>query len=174
MSRIELSLQRREQMFDTFDPSPFHAKALDRDADAYLRDAAGELTDLQHLAIVIRGPQALAADMPDLTAAIHGHFADAHQQAQRRHRRRRRVGRVAMSAGVVVLGLALVLRSAIASLGGAVADVIGEGLLILAWIALWRPIETIGFDSWESRAERRVLAALAVVPVTFQAEVPSP
>jgi len=26
MSRIELSLQRREQLVDTFDPSPFHAK----------------------------------------------------------------------------------------------------------------------------------------------------
>ncbi len=42
-----------------------------------------------------------------------------------------------------------------------------EGLLILAWVALWRPIENIGFDSWESREERRLLARLSEVPIRF-------
>lgn len=174
MADIELSLQRREQLFDTFDPSPFHAKALDRNAAAYLRDAAGEIVNLHRLAVVISGPPELESAMADMTSAIHSHFAQAHRQAQRRHRRRRRVGRVAIFAGVSVLVLALFLRSAIAAIGGAAADILAEGLLILAWIALWRPIETIGFDSWESRSERRVLAALATVPVSFRSDAPPP
>jgi hypothetical protein len=47
-------------------------------------------------------------------------------------------------------------------------EVLSEGLLILAWVALWRPIESIGFDSWESRIERGILRRLAQVPVRFQ------
>jgi hypothetical protein len=36
-------------------------------------------------------------------------------------------------------------------------------------VALWRPIETIGFDSWESRQQRGILRRLARVPVRFVA-----
>jgi hypothetical protein len=36
-------------------------------------------------------------------------------------------------------------------------------------VALWRPIETIGFDSWESRQERAILSRLAQVQVRFVA-----
>ena len=48
-----------------------------------------------------------------------------------------------------------------------VGEVLSEGLLILAWVALWRPIETIGFDSWEHRQERGILQRLAAIPVRF-------
>lgn len=42
MAEIELRIQSLEQLFDSLDPAPFHAKELDRDADAYLREGAGE------------------------------------------------------------------------------------------------------------------------------------
>lgn len=167
MPDIELKLTRVEQLFDTFDPAPFHAKALDRDAADYLRESAGEPASPKNLAIVIRGPATMAEALDDMTAAIHGHFALELRQAERRHRRRKRIGRIAMFGGVAILGIALLLRDAVTTIGGSGADVLAEGLLILAWVALWRPIETIGFDSWESRAERRLLSALATVPVRF-------
>lgn len=174
MPDIELNLARVEQLFDTFDPSPFHAKALDRDAADYLRESAAEQASPKNLVIVIRGPATMASALDDMKAAIHGHFALQLRQAQRRHERRKRIGRIAMFGGVAVLGAALLLRSAVTTIGGSGADVLAEGLLILAWVALWRPIETIGFDSWEGRAERSLLAALAVVPVHFvRSEVPA-
>ncbi|HPO25473.1 MAG TPA: hypothetical protein PK135_12505, partial [Arenimonas sp.] len=98
---------------------------------------------------------------------IHAHYQLASQQAERRHRRRRRVGRVALVAGTVILVLALFLRSWIKTIEGSVGEVMAEGLLILAWVALWRPIESIVFDSWESREERRLFSALSKVPVRF-------
>ena len=54
-------------------------------------------------------------------------------------------------------------------IGGPLGEVPAEGLLILAWVALWRPIETISFDSCESREERRLLAKLSRVPIRFVA-----
>lgn len=169
MAEIELRIQSLEQLFDSLDPAPFHAKAIDRDADAYLRESAGEHASLHHLSISIHGPESLESSLGDIEAAIHTHYQLAFEQAERRHRRRRRIGRVALIAGTVILIGALFLRTWVKSLGGNFGEVLAEGLLILAWVALWRPIETIGFDSWESREERKMLKALSGVPVRFVA-----
>lgn len=169
MAEIELRLQQLEQLFDTFDPAPFHDKALDRRVEAYLLDSAGEHGQREPLSVLLHGPAALEPHVPDIAAAIHAHFALAHQQAERRHRRRQRVGRVAMLAGISTLAAVLLLRHWLALVPAPFGEVFSEGLLILAWVALWRPIETIGFDSWESRQERGILRRLARVPVRFLA-----
>lgn len=169
MAEIALRLQRLDQLFDTLDPAPFHAKALDRDADAYLVESAGEHAARESLVIAIHAPPALAVHLDDIAAAIHAHYRLAHAQAERRHRRRRRIGRISLVAGVATLAAALLLRVEVEMIGGSIGYVLAEGLLILAWVALWRPIESIGFDSWESRDERRQLAKLAQVPVRFVA-----
>jgi len=169
MAEIELRLQHLEQLFDTLDPAPFHDKALDRRVEAYLLESAGEHPRSEPLSVLLHGPDAIQARVPDIAAAIHAHFELAHQQAERRHRRRRRVGRVAMLAGIATLAVVLVLRHWLAVVPAPFGEVVSEGLLILAWVALWRPIETIGFDSWESRQERGILRRLAQVPVRFVA-----
>jgi hypothetical protein len=169
MADIDLRIERIEQLFDNLDPAPFRAKALDRNAEAYLRESAGEHSAREPLNIVIHGPGALAARLDDIAAAIHTHFTLAHQQAERLHSRQRRIGRIALAGGAATLAAALLLRRWVANLGGSLGDVLAEGLLILAWVALWRPIETVGFDSWKSREERRLLATLAHVPVRFVA-----
>ncbi len=165
MAEIELRIDRLEQLFDSLDPAPFHAKALDPNADAYLRDSAGERSSLHNLSISIHGPATLESCLEDIASGIHAHYKMASQHAERRHRRKRRVGSVALVAGTSILIVALLLRTWVVTIGGSLGEVLAEGLLILAWVALWRPIETIGFDSWESRQERRLLSALAKVPV---------
>lgn len=169
MIEIELRIQQLEQLFDSLDPAPFHTKSLDRNAEAYLLESAGEHGARQSLAITVYGPAALGHHLAVITSAIHTHFELAHQQAERRHRYRRRIGRIALSAGVATLAVALLLRRWVESMVEPFGEVLAEGLLILAWVALWRPIETIGFDSWESREERRLLAVLSWVPVRFVA-----
>lgn len=170
MAEIELSIQSLEQLFDSLDPAPFHAKALDRNADAYLRESAGEHASLQNLSVNIHGPATLEKCLDDIASGIHTHFLLSSRQAERRHRRRRRIGRLALIAGTIILVIALFLRSWVQTIEGSFGEVLAEGLLILAWVALWRPIETIGFDSWESRDERRLLMALSKVPVRFVAK----
>ena len=165
MAEIELRIDRLEQLFDSLDPAPFHAKALDPNADAYLRDSAGERSSLRNLSISIHGPALLQNCLNDIATGIHNHYKLVFQQAERRHRRKRRIGTVALIAGSAILIVALFLRTWVETIGGSLGEVLAEGLLILAWVALWRPIETIGFDSWESRQERRLLSALANVPV---------
>lgn len=170
MAEIELRIQNLGQLFDSLDPAPFHVKALDRNVQAYLLESAGEHARRQALTIALYAPPHLESHVDEIASAIHTHFELLHQQAQRRHRYRRRISRVALAAGAATLALVLLLRSWVETLTAPFWDVLAEGLLILAWVALWRPIETIGFDSWESRDRRRLLAALAQIPVRFVAQ----
>jgi hypothetical protein len=52
---------------------------------------------------------------------------------------------------------------------GPIGKALAAGILILAWVAFWRLVETIEFDPWESREERRLLAKLSHVAVRFEA-----
>lgn len=165
MVEIELRIQQMEQLFDCLDPAPFHAKALDRNAEAYLLESAGEYGSRQSLIIALHAPKLLASRMEEISAAVHSHFELSHQQAERRHRHRRRIGRFALTAGFATLAAALLLRNLVENVVEPFGEVLAEGLLILAWVALWRPIETIGFDSWESREQRRLLAMLSRIPI---------
>lgn len=165
MAVIDLRLQSLEQLYDSFDPAPFPDKALDRRVEAYLVESAGEHAHREPLEIALHAPPELAPRLPDIADAIHAHFELAHSLAESRHRRRRRVGRFAMLAGLLTLAAVLALRQSLAMVPPPFGEVLSEGLLILAWVALWRPIESIGFDSWESRLERGLLRKLAEVPV---------
>lgn len=165
MHAIDLRLSHPDQLFDSLDPSPFHDKALDRDAEAYLIECAGELPPRVPFTLRLHGPAEVAGALEAITIGIHRHFALAHTQAQRRHRRRARVARAAILFGLFGLGAALLLRALVADWGGTLGDVLAEGLLILAWVALWRPAEMLIFDSWEQREELRLLRELGRVPV---------
>jgi hypothetical protein len=170
MHLIDIRLEHPAQLFESLDPSPFRAKALDRDAEKYLIECAGELPNREAFAIRLHGAPSLAENIDELTTGLHQHFNLALAQAQKRHRRRSRIARVAVVFGLAVLLIALLLREWIAGLNAAGGDVLAEGLLILAWVAIWRPAELLIFDSWEQREELRVLRELARVPVQLATE----
>ena len=41
-ANIEIKLGRMQQLFNSFDPSPFHERDLDQDAEAYIVDSVDE------------------------------------------------------------------------------------------------------------------------------------
>lgn len=53
---------------------------------------------------------------------------------------------------------------------GAVSDIIGEGMLIIGWVAMWRPLEIFLYEWVPIRRRCRVLAKLAKMPVIVQAK----
>jgi len=167
MHTIDIRLRELAQLYDSLDPSPFREKALDRDAQAYLTECASEFPSKGDWRVLVHGPAALAVHVDDVASAIHSHFDALHELALRRHRRRARIARFSLLLGFTVLGAALLLRTLIVEWPGAMGEVLAEGLLILAWVALWRPAEIALFDQWESREQLRLLKRLAEVPVEF-------
>ena len=170
MHVIHIRLQQLSQLYDSLDPSPFRDKSLDPDAEAYLLDCAAERPSREPIEVAVHGPASLEPHMDDIAAAIHAHFHLLHEQAERRHRRRLRITRAAILIGFVVLMGALLLRRLMTTWHSPATDVLAEGLLILAWVALWRPAEVALFDHWENRENRRQLERLAKVKLRFVLE----
>ena len=164
MADIEIRLERLEQLYDLLDPAPFRDKALDRAAEAYLLECAEDAPGDEPLRLRVRVPPALVAREAEVAGAVHAHFEWLWERADKRRAARARMHRFAMLLGIVVLLAALGLRGLFAE-GGGRADVLREGLLILGWVALWRPVEWVLFDTWDHRQRRSALKRLATAEV---------
>ncbi|GAB3729125.1 hypothetical protein GCM10028794_03270 [Silanimonas algicola] len=164
MADIEIRLERLEQLYDLLDPAPFRDKALDRAAEAYLLECAEDAPGDEPLRLRVRMPPALVVREAEVAGAVHAHFEWLWERAEKRRIARVRMHRLAMLLGVIVLLAALGLRGLFAESGG-MAEVLREGLLILGWVALWRPVEWVLFDTWEHRQRRSALRRLATAEV---------
>lgn len=168
MAVIEIQLNSLAQLFDSLDPAPFRDKALDREAEAYLVESVDELSSNEPVQLRICGPESLRPHLPEITTAVHAHFRRAHEHIEWRLRRQMRIGRIALLIGLLVLAVTLVARHFLHGLGVSSADILGEGLLIVGWVGLWRPAELLLFERLETRSERNVLERLSTIPVELR------
>ncbi len=173
---IEIRLASLRQMFNSLDPAPFHSKDLDSDAEAFVVGAIREIPADQPTKLIIYLPAAEANDAHagELPATIHNYFAYRAQTAARELRLELREARNILLAGLVFLGLCLGLRQAVLELDeGTLTQWLAEGLLIVGWVGMWRPLEAVLYDWWPTRRRRIVFARLAAAPVEIRAAPPA-
>ena len=169
MAVIEIQLNALPQLFDSLDPAPFREKALDPRAEAYLIESVDEHAKRTPVHLCIRGPESLRVKLPEIADAIHLHFRRELEAIEWKLRRKMRLGRVALVIGLAVLAVTLVARYLLDGVGNGGADLIGEGLLIIGWVGLWRPAELLLFERLESRADRSAIQRLSTIDVQFKA-----
>lgn len=165
---IEIRLSRLQQLFNSFDPSPFHDRDLDQDAEDYIVDSADEFPLQTPLSLIVHLPadQLPPIQAPDLTRAIQNYFAYRLSESRRRLRLFFRDGRIALSIGLAFLFVCIVLRQIVlATRAGAASEIVAEGLLIVGWVAMWRPLEIFLYEWWPIRRRCRVFDKLSTIPV---------
>ena len=64
------------------------------------------------------------------------------------------------------------LSKAIRSSTNPVIEIIHEGLSVLGWVSMWKPMEIFLYEWWPIRRERRACRRLAEAHVTFPAVAP--
>lgn len=157
-SLVEVRLRELGQLFNSLDPSPFHERDLDDDAEAYIVDWARELPSNARLHIVVHLPEAeaLKAEQRGLAQSITNYFGARADKLERDLREVFSDGRRYLSIGLPVLVACLFASQLLRTwLGvGAIARVIEESLIILGWVANWKPIETFLYDWWPVRRRR--------------------
>lgn len=168
MAIIEIQLNSLPQLFDSLDPAPFRDRTLDRGAEAYLIESMDELPPKEPVQLRICAPESLRPSMPEITTAVHAHFRRAHEHIEWKLRRQMRVGRVSLLIGLLVLAATLVIRFLLHEVGTTGAEILGEGMLIVGWVGLWRPAELLLFERLETRSERKVLERLSTIPVELR------
>ena len=167
-ARIEINLTRLAQLFNSLDPSPFRERDLDQEAEDYIVGSAEEIPRQQALTLIVHLPadQLPSAGIPDLATAVHHYFSYREAHERRRLRLLFHEGRIALATGLAFLLLCTLLRELAFSFGsGAVSDIIGEGMLIIGWVAMWRPLEIFLYEWVPIRRRCQVLAKLSQAPV---------
>ncbi len=167
MATIEIRIRSLTQLFDALDPAPFQERALDRSAESYILSCAGRHRPAEPLRLLVHFPESLRAHAADATDAIHVHFRRTHEQGERHFRRRMRIGGFALVAALGVLAGSFGLRSLLRDVEGTLIQGLEEGLLILGWVAMWRPVEILLFEHWESHLDHAMLERLASIPIKF-------
>jgi hypothetical protein len=166
---LDLYLAETRQLFDSMDPSPFHERDLDPKAEAYIVDWAREAPAKVPLRLVVhlgREPATEATRML-LREAVDDHFRRRARATWRRLRRLFREGRIAAVIGVTFLLAAVGIGEWIASriTSERYSLVVQESLIILGWVAIWRPMGIFLYDWWPIRAEARLLDRLGEMDV---------
>jgi len=82
-----------------------------------------------------------------------------------------RIGRRALAIGIAVLAVCLSASHLLAPLipNATAAGIVRESLVIVGWVANWRPIEIYLYEWWPIRRRKRLFARIAAAPVIVRA-----
>jgi hypothetical protein len=170
---IEVRIHELAQLFNSLDPSPFHERDIDDDAEDYIVGWARELPTDVPLRIVVHLPQdeARKAEERGLATAFANYFGERASMLDRDLKELFRNGRRYLSIGVPVLVLCLVASQLVRSSFGAdpISRAVEESLIIVGWVANWKPIETFLYDWWPLKRRRDLYRRLAVASVDINA-----
>jgi hypothetical protein len=169
---IEIRVDRLAQLFHTLDPFPFREKDLDQDAEEYIVSWARELPDRRPVRIAVHIPDGDTSDahFKELNEAFHRYFAGRAVAAQHDLNELFRVGRRSLAIGIPILVACFIsARLAAGYLSEyPVQRLVEESLLILGWVANWRPLEIFLYDWWPLARRRDLYRRLAAAAVELR------
>jgi hypothetical protein len=169
---VSVHVRDLSQMFSSLDPSPFWDRDLDHNAAAFIEDEFSDKrsAELWHLNIHTQEGTSLAADLQTAVESYYGRMASATRRELSEHRR---MGHVALAIGFAVFVICVSMREVLGSFIQVVPRALDEGLIILAWIALWRPVEILAYEWVPLVRKRRFYERLAGVRVAVRSDAPA-
>jgi hypothetical protein len=163
--RIELRLSKLDQLFNSLDPSPFLERDLDDDAEEYIVDWARELPADLPIRIVVHVPpeESTKAKEAGIEAAINRYFEYRAKATSSDLRELFRNGRRYLAIGVPILVVCLFTSHWLRAMfgEGPLPRTFEESLVIVGWVANWKPIQTFLYDWWPLKRRRDLYHRLA-------------
>jgi hypothetical protein len=165
---IELRLDDANHLFDPFDPLPMPTRDLSPNAEDFIVDWARELPPHQPLRIALHvNADNISVDPEHLKNAVKTHFAARAERMRGERNQLLGIGQLSLVIGLTVLAACIFTRQLlVAALGhSALADFLGEALVILGSVANWRPLEIFLYNWWPLDRRRRLFERLALARV---------
>jgi hypothetical protein len=155
------------------DPTPFHHRNLDTDAEEFLESWALEFPHNSHFRIIVHIEQMPPEDQAPLVAeAIHNYFEYKSERSKRSLRLLLLEGRASLVIGLCFLAICLLGADIFAAgfANNTFLRLLKESLLIGGWVAMWHPMQIFLYDWWPFIRRGRIYrnlgrASVHVVPV---------
>lgn len=173
---IELELHTAMQLFNSFDPAPFHEKELDREAEEYIYNTVGEFPLKKPLGIFIYLPTSEADGETEhiLKKAIRSHFSYKKLLTEIELKKLLQRGRRNMTIATLFLFLCLLVIRLLSTLKeGLVHTMLSEGFTIIGWVAMWEPINVFLYGWWPVVQKRNIYRKILSMDVNIIAGSPS-
>lgn len=170
---IEVRLRKVGHLFNTLDPSPLIDRDLDDDVEAYIYETAHEISSKMLFRVVILLPasETAKADPVMIARAINRFYAYRGRATLKQLRRIFRQGRLSLMLGlwflVTCLSLPRILDVFLPN--HFVGSFLAEGLMIVGWVAMWRPVQIFLYDWWPIRKNMQICQRLSRARVEVRA-----
>jgi hypothetical protein len=165
--QIEIRIRTLDELFNSMDPTPFHHRDLDNDAQVFIESWAMNYPPDSHFRVIVH-----IAEMPEddpepvVREGIHNYFALKALLNKRNIRLLLIEGRTSLLIGLGFLALCLIAADLLNVFGtNAVSRVFKEGLLICGWVAMWRPMQIFLHEWWPLVRRGRIYRALGTSKV---------
>jgi hypothetical protein len=166
---IEVNLRDVNQLFNTMDPSPFHEKDLDDDAEKFIESWAREFPVKEPVSLVVHVSELASGQDARvlIEKAIHNHFANRARLNKLEFRQLMAQGWRSLLIGLAFISACLFVAVKFFPIGrmDTMTAIIRESLTIGGWVALWRPLEIYLYDWWPLHKRGKILQKLAQMPV---------
>lgn len=174
--QIEIRVAELSALFNSMDPTPFHERDLDADAEEFIASWALEFPSDSRFRIVVHlGKMPEDDPAPTIAAGIHHYFSYKALLTRRRLRTLLLEGRTALAIGLSFLAACMVLADLLATRESVtVFKVLKESLMIGGWVAMWRPLQIFLYEWWPLRRHEAIYRALghALIHVTHGNPLP--
>lgn len=148
--QIEMRIAELSQLFNSMDPTPFHHRDLDTNAERYLESWALEFSQASHFRIIVHIEEMPQENPAPLVAeAIHNHFEYKSVLAKRKLRLLLQEGHTSLLIGLGFLGVCLLGADLLSGFSNSTfLKILKESLLIGGWVAMWRPMQIYLYEWW--------------------------
>ncbi len=175
---IRLRIQHVYQLFHTLDPFPFRERDLDAQVEEYVVGWAREVNHRAPLSISISmpGDQASSQNARHIADAFRNYFSSHVEVLGLELRALFRTGRDSLAVGLGVLALTVLAGAGLKGSppGDFLHRFVEEGLIIVGWVANWKPIEILLFDWWPIARRQALYRRLADARVEAVEEAEPP
>ncbi len=168
---IDIKLRSADQVFDGRDPAPFHERDLEDAAVEYILGAVQEISPKAPFKMVFWIGDLAALQMPVETFvnAVRAHFVYEVERLRRRIREHVRQGEITLGVALVALTVFLTLAELTRFLpAGTFRQILREGLIIIGWVVMWRPLELLLYDWWPLVRQRRLCERVVGAEITVE------
>jgi len=168
---IEIDISSVKQLFNSFDPAPFHEKELDINAENYIVDMVDDfpLKTPFRLVIYLHGEKKTTDEgVRTIVHAIRSHFRFRMMQQDVKFRTKFRNGRWALLIGLLFVTIAMIARQLVYASWGSdhlISQIIADSLLIIGWAAMWEPVTILLYELWPIILQKKIYEKISTMEI---------
>ena len=148
------------------DPSPFHEKDLDHDAEEFIVSWMQEYPLRDPVSLVVHVNQSRDDAQQLVEAAVHHYFAYRTKLNRMELHRLLKQGRISLVIGLAFLAACLLASELLLRLETSpFLTVLRTSLTIAGWVAMWRPMQIFLYEWWPIRRVGRIFEKMSHMPV---------